>query len=185
MWLAFINQAHDFLAQMQRNSFEAYRSHCKNIMAERWKKLSKFCQRFAFKNFPAICFQKAFKHFPAIRFQKFPAICFQKFSSDLLSKFCQLFSFQKAFKIFSAISFQKFSSNLHSKAFKIFPAISFQNFSSDLLSKFWTLRDGKNLKANCFQNFVNENKITNSRFLVFESNFASFQNFASSVAFKN
>ena len=87
-----------------------------------FKKLSKFCQRFAFKNFPSICFQKDFKHLSAI--------CFQQFSSDLLSKFCQLFSFQKAFKNF--------------------PAISFQKFSSDLLSKVWTLRDGEHLKAYCF-----------------------------------
>ena len=91
----------------------------------------------AFKNFSAIYFQKAFKNFPAISFLKF--------SSDLLSKFCQLFSFQN------------FSSDLLLKSFQNFPAISFQNFSSDLLSKFWTLRDGENLKAHCFQNFVNEN----------------------------
>ena len=114
LWLAFINKSHDFLAQRQMNSSEAYCSHCKNQYGRAFKKLSKCCQRFAFKYFPAICFQKGFKHFPAI--------CFQ-FSSDLLSKSFQLFSFQKAFKNFPAISFQKFSSDLLSK--------SFQNFSSD------------------------------------------------------
>ena len=108
LWFAFINKSHDFLAQMQRNSSEAYRSLWQNNMAE----LSK---------------------------------SFQIFASVLLSKIFQRF----AFKIFPAICFQK--------AFKIFPAVSFQNFSSDLLSNFWTLRDGENLKAHCFQNFVNEN----------------------------
>ena len=83
----------------------------------------------AFKILPAICFQKAFKHFPAIRFRKF--------SSDLLSKFCQLFSFQKAFKnIFQLLAFKNFPAICFQKTFKILPAISFQNFSSDLLSKF-------------------------------------------------
>ena len=79
---------------------------------------------------------------------------------------------------------------------------NFVFYSLSYLAKFWklakllsktkkrefiikfSLRDGKYLKARCFQNFVNE-KITNSRFLVFQSNFASFQNFASSVPFKN
>ena len=91
----------------------------------------------------------------------------------------------KLSKIFQRLAFKHFPAICFQKAFKFFPAISFQNISSDLLSKFWTLRDGENLKAHCFQNFVNENSITNSRFLLFESNFASFQNFASSVAFKN
>ena len=96
LWLAFINKSHDFLAQMQRNSSEAYRSHLQNNMAER----SKSFQIFAFKNFPAICFQK--------------------FSSDLLSNIFQRF----AFKILPALelskSFQKFSSDLLSKSFQNF-----------------------------------------------------------------
>ena len=141
IWLAFVNKAHDFLAQMQRNSSEAYSSHCKNNMAERSKSFQNFANVLLSKLFQRFAFKKLSNIFQRFAFKKFPAICFQKF--------CQLFSFQKAFKNFPAICFQK--------AFKIFPAISFQNFSSDLLSKFWTLRDGENLKANCFQNFVNEN----------------------------
>ena len=171
MWLGFINKSHDFLAQMQRNSSEAYRSHCKNNMTERSKSFQNFASvllskaiaktiwpsvqkafkilpAFAFKSFPAICFQKAFK--------RFPAIYFQKFSSDLLSKNFLAICFQNFACSLAFKSFQKFSRDLLSKSFQNFPAISFQKFSSDLLSKFWTLRDSENFKAHCFQNFINE-----------------------------
>ena len=131
-WLAFINKAHDFLAKIKRNSSEAYRS--KNIMAERSKSFQIFTSVLLSKIFQRFAFKKLSNIFQRFAFKNFPAICFQKFSSDLLSKFCMLFSFQKAFKSF--------------------PAISFQNFSSYLLSKFWMLRDGETLKANCFQNFI-------------------------------
>ena len=87
------------------------------------QKAIKFCQRFAFKNFPAICFQKAFKHFPAI--------CFQKFSSDLLSKFFQRLAFKKLSKFFQRLACKNFPAISFQKVFKIFPAISFQKFSSD------------------------------------------------------
>ena len=150
-------------------SLTIFSRKCRGIRPRRTAAIAKTIWRSfqkAFKNFPAICFQKfssdllskifqrfAFKKlsnfFQRFAFKNFPAICFQKFASDLLSKICQLFSFQKAFKNFPAICFQK--------AFKNFPAISFQHFSSDLLSNFWTLRDRENLKAHCFQNFVNEN----------------------------
>ena len=81
MWLAFINKAHDFLAQMQRK-YRGVPQPLQKQYGRAFKKLSKFCKHFAFKNFPAICFQKAFKIFPAISFQNI--------SSDLLSKFWML-----------------------------------------------------------------------------------------------
>ena len=148
MWLAFIIKAHDFLTQMQRNSSEAYRSHCKNI----WPSVQK-----AFKILPAFCFQKfssdllsksfltfssdsLSKIFQRFAFKNFPAICFQNFASSLafkkLSKVCQRLAFknlpaicfQKAFKIFPAISFQNF-----------FPAIWFQTFERSEMAKIWKL----------------------------------------------
>ena len=126
-----------------------------------FKKLSKFCQRFAFKNFPAICFQKAFKYFQRFAFKNFPAICFQKFSSDLLSKVCQLFSFQKAFKNCTAIIFQKFPAICFQKAFKIFPAISFQNFFQRFSFKLlnaprWRKFESSLLSKCCYRKWDNE-----------------------------
>ena len=125
-WLAFIYKSHDFLAQMQSYSSEAYRSHCKNNMAVRSKSfqtfssdllsksfqnfssdlLSKIFQQFAFKILQLFSFQKAFKNLPAI--------CFQNFSSDYLSNFFHRF----AFKFLNAPRWRKFESSLLSKICK-------------------------------------------------------------------
>ena len=102
VWLAFINKAYNFLPQIQRNSSEAYRSHCKNNMAEISKSFQKFAGVLLSKILQRFAFKKLSNIFQLFAFKNFHAICFQKVSSDLLSKFCQLFSFQKAFKNFSS-----------------------------------------------------------------------------------
>ena len=111
LWLAFIIKSHDFLVQMQRNSSEAYRSHCKNNMAERSKSFQNFAsdllsnifQRFALKNFPAICFQnfasslafkKLSKIFQRFAFKIYPAICFQNFKRSEMAKIWKFIAFK-------------------------------------------------------------------------------------------
>ena len=91
-WFAFINKSHDFLAQMQRNSSEAYHSPCKNNMAERSKSFQKFSSDLLSKSFQTFSSDLLSKIFQRFAFKNFPAICFQNFASSL--------AFKKLSKIF-------------------------------------------------------------------------------------
>ena len=131
MWLAFINKALDFLAQMQRNSSEAYRSHCKNNMAERSKSFQIFASVLLSKLFQRFAFKKLSNIFQRFAFKNFPAICFQNFASCL--------AFKKLSKIFQRFAFKKLSKFFQRLAFKNFPAICFQNFELSEMAKIWNL----------------------------------------------
>ena len=79
---SIINKSHDFLAQIQRNSSEAYRSNYENNMAERSKSFQNFPSVLLSKIFQRFAFKKISNIFQRFAFKNFPAICFQKFSSD-------------------------------------------------------------------------------------------------------
>ena len=97
-WLAFIIKAHDFLAQMQRNSSEAYLS--KNNMAEHSKSfqtfasvmLSKFSSDLLSKSFQTFSSDSRSKIFQPFAFKNFPAICFQNVASSSAFKKLSKFS---------------------------------------------------------------------------------------------
>ena len=127
MWLAFNDKAHDFLARMQRNSFEAYRSHCKNNMAERSKNFQNFASVLLSKIFERFAFKKLSNIFQRFPLKIFPAICFQNFASSL--------AFKKLSKIFQRFAFKKLSKFFQRLAFKIFPAITFQTFKRSEMAK--------------------------------------------------